>query len=190
MKHYELLTVLPGTMVEDEVTAVLKEVVKVLETNGAADVIVHDKGKNKLAYPIKLIRYGYFHIAQFTAEPNVVPKIEEKLRLITELLRREVTIYDPEKRAHDAKYRKQELSANITTLSEIQKQDKKDRRRGNDQTSVAPATTEVADESEQKEVKSEEKKPKKAPKEETEKIKLDEIDQKLDEILDNDLKKV
>lgn len=87
MTNYELLFVLPGTLAETEVATSLEKVKTMITDGGVADLVVHDVGKNRLAYPINHIRYGYFSIARFSAEESAINAIKEKLRLSGEVLR-------------------------------------------------------------------------------------------------------
>lgn len=93
MKKYELLLVLPGTLDDKEAEAKTTEVVTTLKEL-SPDAELKIMGKNRLAYPIKQVRYGYFYTVIFTAEPETVKKIEEKLRLTRGLLRAVLTHYN------------------------------------------------------------------------------------------------
>jgi small subunit ribosomal protein S6 len=100
MKHYELLTVLPGTMPEDEVPAHIQQVTALLEEFGATNVKTYTKGKSRLAYPMKHIRYGYFHLTTFELDPANMPGFQAKLKLSATFLRALVSLYDPSIRDH------------------------------------------------------------------------------------------
>jgi small subunit ribosomal protein S6 len=86
MSKYELLLVLPGTFDDKEIVGKAEEIVNIVKEIGS-DVELHTMGKNRLAYPIKQIRYGYFHTITFTAEPKSLRQLEDKLRLHREVLR-------------------------------------------------------------------------------------------------------
>lgn len=90
MSKYELLLVLPGTLDEKEITTKADEIVNIVKEL-ASDVELHTMGKNRLAYPIKQIRYGYFHTVTFTADPKAVKQLEEKLTIHREVLRFVIT---------------------------------------------------------------------------------------------------
>ena len=93
MSKYELLLVLPGTLDEKEAEAKTKEVVDIINEFGQdADMLV--LGKNRLAYPIQQVRYGYFFTVIFSAETESVKKIEEKLKLSRGLLRAMITHFN------------------------------------------------------------------------------------------------
>lgn len=98
MKNYELLCVFPGTLGEEEVAPLVAEVNAVLTASGATSITSEDRGKSRLAYPIKHIRYGYFTVFAFQGEPTVVPQAQAKLRLVTSVLRAMINEFNPEMR--------------------------------------------------------------------------------------------
>src|SRR3989338_7467179 len=102
MNHYEMFCVLPGTLAEAEVAPTIAEVGKILEASSAENIAMEDMGKSRLAYPIKNIRYGYFHLFRFGIEPEKIQEVETKVRLLGGLLRIVVRIYDP---AHVISYK-------------------------------------------------------------------------------------
>ncbi len=93
MRKYELMFVLPGTFDDKESEAKSKEVVEVVKKFGS-EVESHFLGKNRLAYPVKQIRYGYFYTAVFASEPASVKTLEEKLRLMRDVLRVMITHFN------------------------------------------------------------------------------------------------
>lgn len=168
MQQYELLCVLPGTLAEDEVTPVVQGVADVLAEQGAQSVTIEDMGKNRFAHPIQHIRYGYFRLFLFQAEPAAIPVIERKLRLGGGLLRALINKYDPA----------------LREASKQQREKQKDTYVGAEESPVeeliatpAPATVSKAEETEVADG-------------EPKKIDMKEIDKKLDELLETDLKNV
>ncbi len=97
MHTYELLCILPGTFAEDELPPHIASITTAIEEQGGTGVAVTDMGKNRLAYPMKHIRYGYFYRALFQADPAQVPAIQKKLGLMTDLLRVMIQKYNEEK---------------------------------------------------------------------------------------------
>ncbi len=87
MQQYELLFVLPGTLTEAEVVPVVDAVKTAVVEKGGTVKSMDDMGKSRLAYPMNHIRYGYFRLCRFDAEPTQMPLIEQKLRLNNDLLR-------------------------------------------------------------------------------------------------------
>ncbi len=96
MKKYELLFVLPGTMDEREAEAKSQELSAVLKEHQAPMVDMTFLGKNRLAYPVEQIRYGYFYTAVFETTPEQVKNLNNKLSLRRDLLRQMVTYFNVE----------------------------------------------------------------------------------------------
>lgn len=95
MTHYEMLVVLPGTLTEAEVKPLIDSVKETAERFGATEMVAHDMGKSRLAYPMKHIRYGYYYILQFAAEESKVQEVQSRVRLISNILRLTFRTYDP-----------------------------------------------------------------------------------------------
>ncbi len=103
MQSYELLFILPGTLAETDVPPVAAKIKETVETSGGTEVAMHDLGKSRLAYPMKHIRYGYFHLVYFTAPAERLPEVQEKLRLMTQPLRIMLGKVDEKRKAMSAK---------------------------------------------------------------------------------------
>lgn len=84
---YELLYIIPTPYTEKEVPDIQKSVDEIIE--GVGGKIQHEEnwGSKKLAYPIKHIRRGFYILINFESEPSNIKKIEEKLKLMPEILR-------------------------------------------------------------------------------------------------------
>lgn len=194
MKYYELLCILPGTLGEDEVGPLVQEVKTLLADNGATDISSEDRGKSRLAYPVKHIRYGYSIVLAFQAERQALPVIQAKLRLVSNLLRAMINEFDPAMRkekdailvklAKDrAEYEKPRMAAQASAEKEEVPE-----------APVAPKVVAPVVEEEPAAEAEEEKKPvKKAKKASTEKPteeNMNAIEEKLDKVLDSTLEEV
>jgi len=194
MKQYEMLIVLPGTLSEDEVAPALNMVKKTLESHDAQDISTEDMGKSRLAYPIKHIRYGYFHAFRFACDPSRLATMEKSVRLLGNLLRVIVRIYDP---AHTVTVT---LAQDPTALSAPSKQEDKpqhrektNRKEDVKKTESESSAVEQADGEEEKtEDVKEEVKEKSVEKPVLEKaeISMEDIEKKLNEVLQQDIDKV
>jgi len=190
MKHYELLTILPGTMSEDEVAPIAEKIKAILVDGGAEQAVVESKGKNRLAYPIKHIRYGYFHFGHFQAEPAQAVDIQRRVRLVEGLLRSLVQIYDPATQNTG----KMDTMSIIESIEALSREDRNDRDRSNHNMSNVVAQAVVV---EQKNEVPVEKvvvveapvkvDPEKPITTVADKVSMEEIDKKLDEILSGDI---
>lgn len=92
--QYELLYIIPATVVETEVGAVESKISTLITKYGATVELTKRLGKMHLAYQIKKQRYGYYVAVVFTAEPGSIAKIEENLRISNDILRHLITSSD------------------------------------------------------------------------------------------------
>ncbi|MBT3539032.1 30S ribosomal protein S6 [Candidatus Parcubacteria bacterium] len=225
MKHYEMFCVLPGTLSEDEVTPVVDNVAQTLGSYDAQNVTREDMGKSRLAYPIKHIRYGYFHLFRFELEAENLVKLEKSVRLLDNLLRVVVKTSDPskataytlaqdptalsappkadkderrgerkpfEKREAPVKETPADKKESISAPSDAKAMDDKEEVKKEEKTVEEPKESTSAKATADKEEKLEEPAPVKVveDKEKKPKISIDDIDQKLDEILQKDIENV
>lgn len=180
MKNYELLCVLPGTLGEDETTPIAAEVAALLSSNGGSNVTTEDRGKSRLAYPMKHIRYGYFTLFTFQAEPEALSGIQAKLRLMTTILRAMINEFNPEMRKEKdatlAKLAKERAETQAASEAEANAP-------AADAVVVMPKAVEAMEESSAK------KTSKKASEKPTD-AGMAEIEKKLDEVLDSPIEEV
>jgi small subunit ribosomal protein S6 len=177
MKHYELLTVLPGTLAEDDLMPFVKKIKDILTENKATEIVIEDIGKVRLAYPMNHIRYGYYHNYQFVAPSESLPVIQEKLGLMRELLRKMINTYDPLLREHSIKAK----AASVVRSAKYGKR----REEPKEQRSVSRRKVMVA--KEKKETPTAPAAPTTTP---TPDMKMEDIDKKLDELLETDIKSI
>lgn len=180
MKNYELLAVLPGTLTETEAHEIAGQIKDAVEKNGGSALAMEYNGKSRLSYPMRHIRYGYFFLFTFEAIEKDILVIQQKIRLVPQVLRFLCKIYNPA----------QKVSLNLgeptpvaveteTTLNTEKKEDIVVKEVPEMQLEqVVPATVSV-EETEEAPVKAK-KESKKAAKSD---ISMEEIDQKLDELL-------
>jgi len=90
--HYEILFIIPNKFTEDEAKTVMSKIEKVITDNEG--VITHQAywGKKKLAYEIKRNAYGYYGLLEFDLEGKLLAKIDQALRLSTEVLRHQIVV--------------------------------------------------------------------------------------------------
>ncbi|MBI4089790.1 MAG: 30S ribosomal protein S6 [Candidatus Kerfeldbacteria bacterium] len=84
---YELMAIFPATLSEEEVAAAQVKVKTALTERGAAIETDQDFGKRKLAYPIKHVRQGVYHVYNFRAPKLGLQKLGSELQLMPEVLR-------------------------------------------------------------------------------------------------------
>ena len=87
MNKYELALVV-SAKVEDEVRDAVVEKAKgyITRYNGTITE-VEEWGKKKLAYEIQKMGEGFYYFIQFDAEPGVPGELEQRLRIMDNVLR-------------------------------------------------------------------------------------------------------
>ncbi len=153
--QYEVLYIVSNKYTEEEAQKINKETKKLLESKGAKVSNIEEWGKKKLAYSINHFNHGYYYLIEFETEGINLAGINKELRMKTELLRYIVAVRSDKAKAEEEKIKK--------ALEEEKKQKIK----------------ETEDKEEEKK-----QEPKKETKKEKKKISLEDLDDKLDKILD------
>ena len=193
MKHmYELFCILPGTLTEEESNAKIQSILDIMKENGAEDVKTKEGGKSRLAYPMKHIRYGYFYTILFTTDTTQIATIKEKLRLVTDILRTMLHVYNEEEyNKKEAKIQKMKQRSERFSQKKVEKQEApKEERKPVKKEGVKPAAEAPTEtKADVKEEAKEESAPQEevVPKVEEKKQDIEDINKKLDEILEKDL---
>ncbi|MGB4658271.1 MAG: 30S ribosomal protein S6 [Mobilitalea sp.] len=87
MNKYELALVV-NAKIEDETRLATLETVKDLVTRfGGVITSVDDWGKKRLAYEIQKMKEGYYYFIQFDADPSVPNEIEQRVRIMENVIR-------------------------------------------------------------------------------------------------------
>lgn len=86
-QYYEFLGIIPGTLAENEVSAVIKKITDFFIAQKGEVTYQDNFGRKKMAYPIKHLRHGYYFLLELNLEPEKLKNIEEKLKIDENLLR-------------------------------------------------------------------------------------------------------
>ncbi len=87
MNKYELALVV-SAKIEDDVRVATVESVKELITKfGGTITDVIEAGKKRLAYEIQKMNDGFYYFIQFDAEPTTPNEIEQRVRIMDNVLR-------------------------------------------------------------------------------------------------------
>lgn len=159
MEKYELLFVLPAKYTEGEFNELAEKVKGIVAAAGGNVAELHNLGKRRLAYPIKTVRNGQYFMAFFEAENAVISKLNEMLRMSSDVLRHLVVLRDP----HVTKI--------PSFIEEEPRRERRERREGEPffrSREAQPA-------------------PVQAPLQPQEKMSMEELDKKLDKILADDI---
>lgn len=95
MQNYELLYILPAQFADTEIDGLREKVAKMVEATGATVTRNESLGKIKLAYPVKRQRHGTYVLVHFTAETNVLTELDRQFRLSDEVLRHIIVELEP-----------------------------------------------------------------------------------------------
>lgn len=85
--RYELLYIIPTSFTDDEATQVETKVQGLIAKAGGTVESSRRLGKYRLAYAINNQRHGFYVLTYFTAPSSATAKINELLRITTEVLR-------------------------------------------------------------------------------------------------------
>lgn len=164
--HYELLYLVAPSYSEEEIEPI-KEKVRDVITKFEGNITYEENfGKKKLAYPVNKNHQGYYLLTEFDLDGQNLVELNKGLKLTNELLRHIVV-----KRSLSKKPIKLNLSDDKPLTAP-----KSDVAPKVEETNTSEAT-----------VKPEDKKPAEKDSSDDSKIKLEDLDNKLDEILDGDI---
>jgi len=173
MNKYELLYIIPGQFADDEIDGVMGDVAKLAEAESSVKISRNESlGKIRLAYPIKKVKNGTYVLVHFEAEAEKLNVLDRALLLKDEVLRHTI-VHLPD----GAEDRKFEFTSYIAPLSEEAREargDKKDRKDRYER--PKSSTPKIAS-------------PTPATKKDSPAISVEDLDKKLDEILDQDVTK-
>lgn len=152
--HYEILFILPNKFTQDEADKIAESVKKDITDNSGVITYNESWGKKKLAYPIDTNNHGYYYLYEFDLEGEKLAKLEKLLTMSQDVLRHMI------------------VKKRVVTEDE-----KKEEKRIAEK--IAAKSLEKKEEEEKKEEKKKEEQ-----KSDKKKVDLEELDEKLDKILD------
>lgn len=157
-EHYEILYILPISLTPEETTPIVEKVAGLIKDNEGTITKDDNLGKQKFAYPIKGQGHGYYFLFEFDLPKLNLIKLNRSLQLTNEVVRFLIIKkkVKTEKEIADEKTLQEKLAKRKEKEIEKMKSDK------------------------------EEVKEKPAKEKGKEKMSLEDLDKKLDEILDTD----
>lgn len=88
--HYELLYIVPIKFTEEELKNVTGNVSGLIEKAGGKITKDENLGKKKLAYPIKGCRHGYYILSEMDMETSGLKQLNRDLGLAQEIIRYQI----------------------------------------------------------------------------------------------------
>ncbi len=87
MNKYELAVVVSADIEDEERADTMERVKALVERFGGQISDVDEWGKRKLAYEIQKMNEGYYYFVHFEAEPDAPGQIEERIRIMDNVIR-------------------------------------------------------------------------------------------------------
>jgi small subunit ribosomal protein S6 len=95
MEKYELLYIIAAKFTDKEIEALMEKINGMVTSIGGKVTESMNLGRRKLAYPISHVRNGNYVLVHFDAEPAVMAKLNDVLRLSADILRHLITVKSP-----------------------------------------------------------------------------------------------
>lgn len=89
--NYESMVVVASNCTEAELKTIAFSYAQQLKKLGASEISVISRGRRNFAYITKKIKTGYFVEIYFNSSPQILPIIENKLRLDKNIIRSLIT---------------------------------------------------------------------------------------------------
>lgn len=87
-QKYELLYIVPNTFTEQEVKKINEEVEKIITDNKGKNIVSSALGKQKLAYKIQNFNHGYYNLINFTDNKDLnLEEINNLLKFSNKIIR-------------------------------------------------------------------------------------------------------
>lgn len=157
-EHYEILYILPVSLTPEETTPFVEKVASLIKEQNGEITKDENLGKQKLAYPLKTLSHGYYFLYEFDLPKENLIKLNRSLHLTPEIVRFLIV--------------KKHVKTEKEITAEKQLQEKLAKRK--------------EQEIDKMKAEKEDVKEKPAKDKGKEKISLEDLDKKLDEILDTD----
>ncbi len=170
-QHYELLYIISSSVAESDHEAIIKKVSGVITQEGGSISKEEPWGKQKLAYEIKHERYGSYVLVEFDSDGEMLKKLDSSLKLMPEIIRSLVIKKHVKSEAEVAHERMVKEKIEAKRVAKVQAE------------KSAVKEAEVKEKAEQR--VEEEKKAAKTKS--SDKISLEDLDEKLDEILKEEI---
>ena len=87
MNKYELALVVNAKIEDDARTAAVEKAKEYITRFGGTVTEVEDWGKKRFAYEVQKMREGFYYFIQFDAEADVPAQVEQRVRIMDNILR-------------------------------------------------------------------------------------------------------
>lgn len=87
MNQYELALVVNAKVEDDVKTATVEAAKELITRFGGVITNVEDWGKKRLAYEVQKMKEGYYFFIQFDADATVPAEVEQRVRIMDNVIR-------------------------------------------------------------------------------------------------------
>lgn len=189
MEHYELLAIVSSKVLENEVDGILEKIKAEITVEKGKITLTKNLGKKKFSYPLAQMRYGYYLMLEFNLDQSRVKSLDKKLSQEGSIIRQQI-IKVREKTAEEIKNLAQErlekpvpAKRKIVTPIPSRPPQIKEPAQVEEVATTASFKTPTPSQA----TSFLEPTPKKPKQKEEKKITLEELDEKLDKILQDDI---
>jgi small subunit ribosomal protein S6 len=99
---YEIMYILRPDLSDEQADEAIKKYRDIIETNGATDIEIQQRGKRRLAYLIGKNRDGIYVQVNYTGSGKEIAPLERSMRLSEDVIRYLSLKLDPPKKAAKA----------------------------------------------------------------------------------------
>ena len=100
MSKYELAVVVSAKIEDDERAAVVDKCKALIERFGGTVTNVDDWGKKRMAYEVQKMKDAFYYFIQFDAETSAPVEIENRIRIMDNVLRFVIVKQDEVEKVH------------------------------------------------------------------------------------------
>lgn len=97
---YEFPYIVDGVLSEEQTRDLIDRVTKFITENGGQIIEIDEKGSQRLAYPIKKRKTGYYVIVYMNAPGDLIAKLERAMQINDGILRFMTLKYDAKMKRH------------------------------------------------------------------------------------------
>jgi small subunit ribosomal protein S6 len=98
MRTYEVLFILSPQLAEQDATNLIADFRGIAEKSGATLASEESWGRRRLAYPIKKMQEGIYHLFVFTSEEDLLGEVDRKMKNSDQVLRHMIVRTDQQQK--------------------------------------------------------------------------------------------
>jgi len=96
MRKYEIMLILPAEADDAVVAKATDRIAQVIKESGGEILATSQWGRRRFAYEIDRQSEGFYVIADFTADPEIIRELDRVLSLADEVIRFKIVVREPQ----------------------------------------------------------------------------------------------